>query len=153
MALELFNNDGFTLYSSDELRDLLSKGYCGGKTEFKDELCGIVKMFKEKGGYKKDYILPIIYSSRVKVISYDTIEDIKEILDEDKYNEFMLHIIDDNIRVYINGLAFDTNQEHFIITEDFFNTKIARRTSGFNHNRVKKIEELLDRRRYVNKTK
>ncbi len=153
MAIELFNNDGFTLYSSDELRDLLNKGYYGGKTEFKDELCGIVKMFKEKGGYKKDYIFPIIYSSRVKVISYDTIEDIKEILDEDKYNEFMLHIIDDNIRVYINGLAFDNNHEHFIITEDFFNTKIARRTSGFNHDRVRKIEELLDRRRYVNKTK
>ena len=97
------------------------------------------------GGYKEEYLLQIIYSDKIKVLSVNSISIIRELLSEKEFSKFMLHVIDDDITVYCGNML--------LLTRDFVNTKMARRISNDSQRALYEMESLLERDQYVNNYK
>lgn len=151
-AIEAFNDNRFLLYENEKLSKLTSDFcYSQENDNFIDRLNSTLRMIREVlrnnmyGGYKEEYLLQIIYSDKIKVLSVNSISIIRELLSEKEFNKFMLHVIDDDITVYCGKML--------LLTRDFVNTKMARRISNDSQRALYEMESLLERDQYVNNYK
>lgn len=149
-AINTFESIDYSLYNKDALNTLLNTSYLDKNTLY-DRLDVFLELFvyrynsKQLYGLRKDYIYNYIYSHKIKVISCKSISMIKTMLPEEDYNSFMLHIIDNNIPVYWG--------EDHIYTLEYFNTKAARKLLSNDFDAYNKVRDLLQRDKYVTRTK
>ncbi len=117
-AAKIFNSDEYKLYDDAGLNQLINNGRCCVVTDRFGHVISAISWATRKergpGGFQKKDINSIIYSDKIKIISFDSIRSIKAILKEEDFNKFMLHVIDDGIVVYDRGYGNNTTAKYAI---------------------------------------
>ncbi len=103
-AARIFNSDDYNLYGSDgRIEELINKGQYYDVTDRFEKVIETICQEQEKeglGGFQRSDINKIIYSDKIKIISFKCINYIKRIVSNEEFNSFMLHVLDDKIIVY-----------------------------------------------------
>ena len=150
-AVDSFYNKRYTLYDDNQVNDFIKNGTYRIKNNdlpFTDRLSRIIRHYREQtagnnyGGFNKNDFISIIGGDKVRIIHYDDLKIIRDILDKDEFSEFMIHVIEDDVKVYFG----DTT----LITYEYTTTK-APKLSASEWAMQHPVQSMLEKGQYIKK--
>ena len=151
-VIESFNDENYLLYDKLQMSSLVyNTYYSNDDNTFKDNFNNCVDDFYMQhkngtyGGFEHNLLESIIYSDKIKIVKYETLLKLKELLDKDVFNEYMLYIIDNDIKVYFG--------DQILYTTDYMMTKAPRKVSANLYEKNKEVQEFLYRDKYLGRSK
>ncbi len=125
-AIDIFDERNYQLYNQNEIESLLENGvYQNSDSPFTDRFASVIRFIMMKGiksllprGVNHEELLNLIYSKKIKVISYPTLMLIKKLLTEREYKNYLDHLKGDEIHVYFGDYLELHGDKSRIITLD-----------------------------------